>query len=83
MASVNISYAIVGSYSYTVDLDEYADDILNEYEKPWEELSDDEKDEFMLELGYQLYQTAEAESEYSLAEVESWEDENCTEHWFR
>ena len=83
MASVNIRYSIVGSYCYTVDLDEYADDILDEYEKPWEELSDDEKDEFMLELGYQLYQTAEAESEYSLGEVESWEDEDSTNHWFR
>lgn len=83
MASVDIKYAIVGSYNYTVDLDEYADDILDKYGKPWEELTDDEKDEFMLELGYELHQTAEAESDYSLAEVECWQDENYTEHSFR
>ena len=83
MASVDIKYAIVGSYSYRVDLDEYTDDILDEYGKPWEELTDDEKDEFMYELGNELYQTAEAESDYSLGEIESWEDEDCTEHWFR
>ena len=83
MAIVNIKYAIVGSYCYTVDLDEYADDILDGYGKPWEELSDDEKDEFMLGLGYELHQTADVESDYSLGEVESWEDEDCTKHWFR
>lgn len=83
MAKVDIRYDIVGSYSYTVDLDEYADDILDEYGKPWEELSDDEKDEFMYGLGNELCQTAEAECDYSLGEIWSWNDENYTEHFFR
>jgi hypothetical protein len=79
---VEILYEIVGSYHHTVNLDEYADDILDEYGKPWEELSDDEKNEFMLELGHQLYHTAEAESDYSLGAVEAWVAEDNTENWF-
>ena len=83
MASVDILYEVIGSFPYTVDLDKYEDDILDRYGKPWEELSDSEKDDFIYDLGYELYQTAEAESDYSLGEVESWQTENGTEHWFR
>ena len=78
--TVNILYEVVGSYSFTVDLDEYEDDILDRYGKPWEDLLDWEKDDFMYDLGHELYQTAEAESEYSLGQIESWEDENYEQH---
>ena len=79
---VDILYEVVGSYPFTVDLDEYEDDILDEYGKPWEELSDSEKDEFLLELGYRLYQTAECESDYSLGQIEGWNDETGEQHDF-
>jgi hypothetical protein len=79
---VDILYEVVGSYPHTVDLDEYEDDILEKYGKPWEELSDSEKDEFIYDLGHELYQVAESESEYSLGQVESWEDENYKQHYF-
>lgn len=79
---VDILYEVVGSYPFTVDLDEYEDEILDEYGKPWEELSDSEKDEFLLELGYRLYQTAEYESDYSLGQIEGWNDETGKQHDF-
>jgi len=80
--TVDILYEVVGSYPHTVDLDEYEDEIFEKYEKPWEELSDNEKDEFLYDLGHELYQVAESESEYSLGKIEGWEDEICNQHYF-
>ena len=79
---IDILYDVVGSYPFTVDLDEYEDDILDKYGRPWEELSDSEKDDFIYDLSYELYQTAEAESEYSLGQVDGWNDENDEQHDF-
>lgn len=79
---VDILYEVVGSYPLEVDLDGYEDDILDEYGKPWEELSDDEKDEFLYDLGHELYQRAESESEYSLGSIEGWDDEDGKQHDF-
>jgi hypothetical protein len=79
---VDILYEVVGSYPFEVDLDEYEDDILDEYEKPWEELSDSEKDEFLCNLGYDLYNAAESESYYSLGQIEGWNDETGKQHDF-
>lgn len=80
---VDILYEVVGNFPLEVDLDEYEDDILDRYEKPWEELSDSEKDEFILDLAYELYQTAECESDYSIGGIDGWDDENGEQHEFQ
>ena len=74
MREIDIMYEIVGSYRHTVDLDEYEEDILDRYGKPWDELTEDERLEFAYNLGIELLQTAEAESDYSLGTVEGYED---------
>ena len=74
MKEINIVYSLAGSYRYPVDLDEYEEDILDTYGKPWEELTKGEKLEFVYELGIELFETAEAESDYPLEAVESYED---------
>lgn len=48
MKEINILYRIASSYSYPVDLDEYEQDILDRYEKTWDELTKDEGEEFFL-----------------------------------
>lgn len=74
MKEINIMYRIASSYSYPVDLDEYKQDILDRYEKPWGELTKDEKDEFIYDLGIELAETVEEESDRAIETVDGYED---------
>ena len=70
---INLMYDIVGSYPYEIELEDYFDE--EEYGKPWEELTEDEKNEFLFDLGCQLQPAAEKElSDWSLGEMEDWEE---------
>lgn len=80
---VDIEYSIVGNHRHRVDLDDYADEIFDTYGMTWEELSDDERDEFIKDLGYLMFGAAESECEYTLGDIEAWEEENGAEHWFK
>ena len=71
---ITLMYDIVGSYPYTIDLEDYFDE--EEYGKPWEELTDEEKDEFLFDLGIDLQYDAERElGEWSLGEMEDWKED--------
>ena len=74
---INLLYSIITDYRYTIDVDEYFDE--EEYGKPWEELTEDEKADFLYEIGIDLMSTAENDcSEYSLGEYIGFEDdEDC------
>lgn len=66
-------YGIVGSYPYTIDLEDYFDE--EEYGKSWEELTEEEKSDFLFGLGNQLQEAAEREfSDWSLSSMEDWEE---------
>ena len=70
---INLMYDIVGSYPYTIDLEDYFDE--EEYGKPWEELTEEEKNTFLFDLGGQLRVAAEREfSDWSLGDMEDWEE---------
>ena len=71
---INLMYDIIGCYPYEIDLEDYFNE--EEYGKPWEELTEEEKDEFLFDLGSDLQLEAEKEfSEWSLGEMEDWEAE--------
>ena len=70
---INLMYDIVGSYPYTIDLEDYFSE--EEYGKPWEELTEEEKNTFLFDLGGQLRVAAEREfSDWSLGDMEDWEE---------
>ena len=70
---INLMYGIVGSYPYTIDLENYFDE--EKYGKSWEELTEEEKSDFLFDLGNQLQGDAEREfSEWSLSSMEDWEE---------
>lgn len=70
---INLMYDIVGTYPYTIDLEDYFNE--DDYGKPWEELTEDEKNEFLFDLGCQLQLAAERElSDWSLGDMEDWEE---------
>lgn len=70
---INLMYDIVGTYPYEIDLEDYFDE--EEYGKPWEELTEEEKDEFLFDLGSKLQYKAEREfGDWSLGEMEDWEE---------
>ena len=70
---ISLMYEIVGSYPYTIELEDYFDE--EEYGKPWEELTEDEKNEFLFDLGCKLQLAAERElSDWSLGDMEDWEE---------
>lgn len=72
--TISLMYDIIGSYPYTIDLEDYFDE--DEYGKPWEELTKEEKDDFLYDLSCQLHPYAERElSDWSLGDMESWEEE--------
>lgn len=71
---INLMYDIVGTYPYTIDLEDYFDE--EEYGKPWEELTEIEKESFLYDLGHQLHYDAERElGDWSLGEMEDWEED--------
>jgi hypothetical protein len=71
---INLMYDIVGSYPYEIDLEDYVDE--EEYGKPWEELTVEEKNIFLFDLGSKLQNEAEREfGDWSLGEMEDWEEE--------
>lgn len=71
---INLMYDIVGSYPYGIDLEDYFNE--EEYGKPWEELTEEEKDKFLFDLGDKLQYDAEREfGDWSLGEMEDWEEE--------
>lgn len=71
---VSLFYDIVGSYPYEIETEEYFDE--EEYGKPWEELTHEEKDDFLRDLGAELQHEAEREfGDWSLGDMEDWEEE--------
>jgi hypothetical protein len=71
---ITLMYDIIGTYPYEIDLENYFDE--EEYGKPWEELTEEEKDEFLYDLGSKLQYEAEREfGDWSLGEMEDWEIE--------
>ncbi len=74
MKKITLMYDIVGSYPYEIDLEDYFDE--EEYRKPWEELTNEEKDKFLYRLGDELQYDAEKEfGDWSLGEMEDWIEE--------
>lgn len=72
---ISLMYEIIGSYPYTIDLEDYFDE--EEYGKPWEELTEIEKEGFLYDLSHQLHCDAEREfSDWSLGDMEYWEEED-------
>ena len=70
---ISLMYEIVGSYPYEIELEDYFDE--EEYGKSWEELTNEEKDEFLHGLGDELQYDAEREfNDYSLGVMEDWEE---------
>lgn len=70
---ITLMYDIIGSYPYEINLEDYFDE--KEYGKPWEELTKEEKDEFLFDLGIDLRYEAEKElGDWSLGEMEDWEE---------
>lgn len=70
---INLMYDIIGSYPYEIELEDYFDE--EEYGKPWKELTQKEKDNFLYDLGWELHYQAEKElSDWSLGEIEDWEE---------
>ncbi len=66
-------YDIIGSYPYEIELEDYFDE--EEYGKPWEELTKEEKDKFLYSLGDELHREAERDfGDWSLGEMEYWEE---------
>jgi hypothetical protein len=71
---INLMYDIVGSYPYEIELKDYFDE--EEYGKSWEELTKEEKDDFLFNLGDELQYKAEREfGDWSLGVMEDWEEE--------
>ncbi len=70
---ITLMYNIIGNYPYEINLEDYFDE--EEYGKPWEELTKEEKDEFLFDLGLDLHYDAEREfSDWNLGEMEDWEE---------
>ena len=70
---INLMYDIVGSYPYEIELEDYFDE--EEYGKPWKELTKEEKDKFLYDLGMNLQHQAEREfNDWSLGDMEDWEE---------
>lgn len=66
---IDLLYDIIGSYSYTIDLEDYID------KDEWEEMTDEEQSAFVFDLGERLRQEAERDCyDYSLGEMEDWEE---------
>ena len=64
---ITFNYDIIGSYPYTVDLEDYIE------EEEWEKMTEEEQDDFMFDLGYKLQYDAEREcSDWSLGEMENY-----------
>jgi hypothetical protein len=62
-------YDIVSSFSTTIEIDE------DELEKPWAEMTDDEKREVAAKYEDEAYNEASYKCDYSLGELETVEDE--------
>ena len=73
---VNLMYDIVGTYPYEIELEDYFDE--EEYGKSQDELTYEERDDFLSDLGIKLRYEAERElGDWSLGEMEDWEIEEA------
>ena len=76
MARIEIRYDVVGTYYHSIDTDDY----LWDEDTPWEEMTDEEKEDFVREVALDVSWEAERDSDYSLGSLCSWEDENGKTH---
>ena len=83
MASIHIGYDIIGTEYVDVDLDDWTDEIQDEYGRPWDELTDEEKHNFVYNFMVPEYQDeAERQCDYSIGDCFSWQDEHYEDHYF-
>lgn len=77
MARIEIGYDVVGTYYHSIDTDDY----LCDEDTPWEEMTEEEKENFVREVAIDVSWEAERDiDEYSLGSLCSWEDENGKIH---
>ena len=68
---ITLMYPIIANYRYDIILEDYFN--KEEYGKSWEELTTEEKNKFLFNLGYELHEEAEKESPtWNLGEMEYW-----------
>ena len=48
MAQIEIGYDVIGTHYYTVETDDYLDE---DSPKKWEDMTDEEKEDFVREVG--------------------------------
>jgi hypothetical protein len=77
MAQIEIGYDVVGTYYHTIDTDDY----LDEDEIKWEDMTDEEKENFVKEVALDASWEAERDSDYSLGSPCDWFDENGKPHF--
>ena len=76
MAQIEIGYDVIGTHYYTVDTDDY----LDEDDLKWEDMTDEEKEDFVREVGLNVSWEAERDCDYGLGPLCSWYDENGKSH---
>ena len=77
MAQIEIGYDVIGTHYYTVETDDYLDE---DSPKKWEDMTDEEKEDFVREVGMDVSREAEHDCDYGLGPVCSYYDENGKSH---
>lgn len=76
MARIEIGYDVVGTHYYSIDTDDY----LGEDDVQWEDMTDEEKEDFVRDVGADVYWEAENDCDFSLGPICSYYDENGKSH---
>lgn len=76
MAQIEIGYDVIGTHYYTIDTDDY----LDEDDVKWEDMTDEEKEDFVREVGSDVSWEAENDCDYGLGSICGWYDENGKSH---
>ena len=76
MAQIKIGYDVIGTHYHTIDTDDY----LDEDEVQWEDMTDEEKEDFVREVGADVSWEAENNCDFSLGSVCSYYDEKGKSH---
>ena len=75
MAQIEIGYDVIGTHYYTIDTDDYLDEDVK-----WEDMTDEEKEDFVREVGADVSWEAENDCDVGLGSVCSYYDENGKSH---
>lgn len=76
MARIEIGYDVIGTHYYSIDTDDY----LGEDDVQWEDMTDEEKEDFVREVGTDVSWEAENDCDFSLGPVCSYYDEKGKSH---